>query len=98
MNFNLCISVHTDNELELRTETGQEVPVRYGGPIMGSGHSSVEEHLLCCTPSSNTIYDDKQLAVLKGYKDQLGLDKKQLLEYVGGNKTKYFRLRRYNKV
>ena len=86
---NLYILDDTHNKLELRTETGPEVPVRYGGPIMGSGHSSVEEHLLCCTPSSNTIYDDKQLAVLKGYKDQLGLDKKQLLENVGGNENRY---------
>ena len=90
MNFNLYILVDTDNKLELRTETGPEVPVRYGGPIMGSGHSSLEEHLLCCTPSSNTIYDDRQLAVLKGYKDQLGLDKKQLLENVGKIKIDIF--------
>lgn len=44
---------------------------------MGSGHSSLEEHLLCCS-QRYTIYDDRQLSALTSYKEQLGLDKKQL--------------------
>ena len=44
---------------------------------MGSGHSSLDDNLLCCS-QRYTIYDDRQLAALTAYKEQLGLDKKQL--------------------
>ena len=44
--------------------------------MMGSGPSSLEERMFCCT--QNTIYDDQQLSALATYTEQLGLDKKQL--------------------
>merc|ERR1711868_89060 len=44
--------------------------------MMGSGLSSLDERMFCCT--QNTIYDDQQLSALATYTEQLGLDKKQL--------------------
>ena len=75
--FEIYVYLNIGHEQKLSLETGQGVPVSYGGSIMGSSHSSLEEHLLCCS-QKYTIYDDRQLAALTSYKEQLGLDKKQL--------------------